>query len=283
MPVSLALTQANVVSGTNKSVYSYNFPNSAVFKDGDRVALQNLNIYYSWNNITAAYKNNSFSYTWVVGVAVTTYVVTLPDGFYTIGQINAYLQSVMYANNHYLINGAGNYVYYLEIVANSIQNAFQINSYPIPTSLPAGYTAPAGWGGYPTSLSTPQFIIPATNIQTLLGFTVASYPLAIQTTAYSAISNMTPQISPVTSVFLMCNLVKNNLSRPNQILYNFSPNTTYGSQIQITPPFQVFVPIQQGSYPSITISFLDQNFNPLVIGDSNISILLAIKTKDERD
>ena len=81
----------------------------------------------------------------------------------------------------------------------------------------------------------------------------------------------------------MCSLVKNGLSRPNQIIYNFSANTTYGSQIQIVPPFQVFSPIQEGSTPDITISFLDQNFNPIVIGDSNISVLLAIKGKDERD
>ena len=282
MPITISLNASNVVAGSTNSVYSYRFPNSAVFSKGDKVALQSLSIYYSWYNITSVYNNNSFSYNWTVGVVTTVYPVVLPNGFFTISNINSYFQSVMFANGTYLINASGNFVYYSEIVANSVVNAFQINSYPVPTVLPAGYSQPANFAGYPAVPSTPQFIIPSTSIQTLLGFTQGSYPPAIQSTAYSALSQTTPQISPITSVYMFCNLVRNNLSRPNSILYNFSANTTFGSQIQIVPPYLISIPIQQGTYPEVRVSFVDQNYNAIAIGDPNVSILLAISTADDR-
>lgn len=281
MPVSISLGQSQVVAGSNNSVFTYNFPNSASFVQGDKIALQNLALYYSWTNISSTYGNNTFSYIWT-GSSTTTTAVVIPNGFYSIAQLNSYLQSRFFANGQYLIDASGNYVYYLEIVANSSLNSFQINSYPVPQTLPTGFTQPANWAGYSASASnSPQLIIPATNIQTLLGFATGTYPPAAQNTAYSATSTTTPQISPVTSVYMFCSLVRNNLSRPNLILYNFSPNVGYGSQIQITPPYLVYIPIQAGNYPSITVSFYDQNFNSLVVGDPNMTILLAIKLASE--
>jgi hypothetical protein len=275
--VSIALTQSDVVSGSNNSKYNYRFPISAFFREGDQVALQTLNIYYSWPNISSTNNNNTFSYIWPTGAGSVTVNITVPNGFYTIEELNAYLQSVMVANNQYLIDSSGNYVYYLQITSNSTLYSFQLNSWPVPTSLPSGYTAPVGFPAYPTTTRTPQFVIPSTNITTLLGFAAGSYPSAPQASAYSATSTQTPQISPVSSVNILCSLLNNSLSRPVNLLYNFAPNTTYGSQIQITPPTMVYQPIQTGTYNEIGISFVDQDFQPLNILDSNISVILSIK------
>jgi hypothetical protein len=278
---SLALNQSNVVNGTKNSIYEYTFPSGGVrFTNGFSVALQSLNIYYSWENINITQNNNTFSYIWPVGPA--TINLTIPSGFYTIAELNSYLQFIMVSNNHYLIDSSGNYVYYLELTTNSTLYAVQFNSFPIPTALPVGYTAPVGWPGYPVVASTPQLVVPTTNFRNLIGFAAGTYPPVVQATNYSATSSFTPQVSPVSSVFLLVNLVNNRFAIPNSILYNFSPDTTYGSIISVIPPYLVYSKIQEGNYTSIRVSFVNQNFAPLEILDSNLTILLAIKPPDEK-
>ena len=278
---SIALNQSNVVSGTSNSIYEYVFPSGGVkFTKGFAVALQSLNLYYSWPNISASQGNNTFSYIWPVGP--TTVNITVPTGFYTIAELNSYLQYIMVQNGHYLINSSGNYVYYLELTTNSSLYAVQFNSYPIPTALPAGYTAPGSWPGYPVVASTPQLVVPATNFRNLIGFAAGTYPTVVQATTYSATSSFTPQVSPVSSVFMLVNLVNNKYAIPNSILYNFSPNVTYGSTISVIPPYLVYSKIQEGNYTSIRVSFVDQNFAPLNILDSNLTILLAIRPPEEK-
>jgi hypothetical protein len=280
MPFNLSFNQQNLVTSRYKNTYTYNLPISATFRAGDKVALSTLNMYYSWGNISNSYENNEFSYVWPVGSV--TVDITLPNGYYTIAEINAYLQNIMVQNNHYLIDSTGEYVYYLEIVTNATLYSVQLNSYPIPTSSPAGWSAPGGWTGYPVSASTPQFVIPATNIRNVFGINAGTYPAAVQATPYSKTSDFTPQVSPVSRVFLTCSLLNNTLSRPVNLLYNFSPSgTEYGAQISIMVPYLVYTDIQSGTYSSISISFVDQDFNALPIQDSNLTVQLTIKRKNE--
>ena len=274
---TIALNQSNLVSGSTNSKYQYSFPAGGVtFSPGFEVALQSLSMYYSWPNITASYGNNSFQYSWL-GVPVS---VTLPDGFYTISEVNSFLQSAMVSNSQYLIDSAGNYVYFLEITTNSSLYAVQLNAYPIPTSTQAaalGYTTPTGWAGYPVSATTPQFIIPSTTLQNIFGIAAGTYPSSTQSTTYSKTSSFTPQVSPVSSVYVLCSLVNNRYGLPQNIIYNFSPNVSYGSQIVIQPPYPSYSSVQQGSYVSLSVQFVDQSFQPLNILDSNVSVLLSIK------
>lgn len=279
---TIALNMSNVVSGSTNSLYRYNFPAGGVkFSGGYKVALQSLSIYYSWPNITVQNNNNTFTILWLGGQAFT---VTIPDGFYTIAEINSYLQSIMVENNLYLIASNGDFVYFLEITTNQALYAVQLNCFAIPTEAQAtalGYTHPAGWTGYPVgSAKTPQFVIPSTNIRNIFGINAGTYPAAVQSTVYSKASDFTPQVSPVSSVYMLVNLVNNRFGLPNNIIYNFSPNVSYGSQINVIPPTLVYSKIQQGSYDSISVQFVDQNFQALNILDSNVSILLSIHEPD---
>jgi len=273
---SIAVNSSNTVDGTSNSVYRYNFPSGGVqFTKGCKIALQSLNMYYSTPNITTANSNNSFSYIWQ-GVTTT---VNIPSGYYQISDLNSYLQSIMIANNHYLIDTNGDYVYFLEMTTNATLYAIQLNAYPIPTAAQAGvlgYTAPGGWGGYPAAAETPQFVIPATNIQNIFGINAGTYPAVVQATTYSKTSDFTPQVSPLQSIFVLCSLVNNKYGVPNTVLFNFSPTVSYGSIISILPPSLVYSDIQVGNYTSIDISFVDQDFNRLNILDNKISLLLAI-------
>ena len=276
---TIALNMSNVVSGSTNSLYRYNFPaGGAKLNSGFEVALQSLSMYYSWPNISVLNNNYQFTYLWLGGQVIN---VEIPTGFYTIAEINSYLQSVMVDNSHYLIDSNGDFVYFLEIITNQALYAVQLNCFPIPTeaeAIAAGYTHPSGWSGYPVgSAETAQFVIPDTNIQNIFGIYAGTYPTAVQSTVYSKASDFTPQVSPVSSVYVLVNLVNNRFGLPQNIIYNFSPSVSYGSQINVVPPTLVYSKIQIGQYDSISVQFVDQDFQPVNILDSNVSILLSIK------
>jgi hypothetical protein len=278
---TLIINSTNVVSGDN-SRYVYNFPINATFEKGDEIAVSSISIYYSWFNITSLLGNNTFSYIWPVGPV--TINVTIPDGFYTANTLNSYLQSVMITNNHYLIDTTGNYVYYFEFVENSSAYAIQFNSYPIPIVLPAGWSTPTGWTGYPVVASTPQIVIPSTNIRYILGFNAGTYPTVVQATNYSKVSDFVPQFSPVQSCLVSCSLVNNNLAVPPNIIFGFAPtDVTFGSIISPSITYPTWNQVTPGSYPNFQIQFLDQSFNALPIRDTNLVVMLSIRNSSQKE
>lgn len=276
-----------IINGTyvsdDLSTYTYKFPigSQPTFEKGDKVALDSLSIYYSWPSITSSNGNNFFQYKWING---TTYDVTIPDGFYTVDDLNSYLQYTMIANTHYLVDTSGNNVYFLNLSTNSARYAIQLDASPVPASL-GTYTYPSGNTWTVTGTATyPQLIIPSTNtFKDIIGFNADTCPSA-QTPAsstYSKISDYTPQVTPISSVVVTCSLLNNPYSIPNNLLYSFSPNTTYGSQINIAPPSKTFVDMQGGKVSEFSVTFLDQNFKRLPIKDSNVVILLTIAKENE--
>lgn len=273
-----------VVNGTNvdpnnNSRFVFKFNNSQTFKN-KQIAITALNIYYSWPNITSNYTNNSFSFTWPVGP--TTVTVTIPDGYYSVADLNSYLQYIMIQNGMYLIDAGGDYVYYMEFVENASLYAVQFNSYPIPTALPAGYTAPGTWPGYPGVASTPQLTVANNNFQYVIGFTPATYPAAVQATNYSHASDFTPQVSPVSTVLISCSLVHSGLSTPDDTIFGFSAaGTSFGSLVNPNISSLVFNDVRDGTYNEMTITFLDQNYNFLPLQDTNLTVMLAVKDKEE--
>lgn len=275
--------------GTDNSRFRYNFPQGGYAFRNDQVAVSNLSIYYSWNNITAANQNNTFSYVWYFGAipTATTVNITVPDGFYTIPQLNAYLQSVMITQGHYLINATGDYVYFLELVENSALYSVQFNSYYLLTAAQAaalGYTAPGAWPGYVNVNITPQIIIPATNFRNLIGFNNGTYPSPTQVTNYSKTSDYTPQVTPITSVLVSCSLVNNPLALPSNIIYSFAPSdTSFGSLI--VPTFSNFIwnDVTDGYWTGFDIQFLTPDFQALPMKDINIVMILSIKHKENQE
>lgn len=97
-------------------------------------------MYYSWYSITSPYVNSQFQIVWPAGAGTTTFTITIPNGFYTISDLNSYLQKYCITNGLYLINVSGQYLYYCEFLTNSNYYAIQFNAYSVPTSLPAGWT-----------------------------------------------------------------------------------------------------------------------------------------------
>jgi hypothetical protein len=275
----LILNGGDLVPNTyGNSTYRYTFPSGSVRFKNSKCAIANINLYYSWFNITAANDNTQFQISWPVPAGYTTYTVNITTGFYSINDLNEYLQQFCINNGLYLINASGQYVYYLELVANPVYYSIQLNTYPVPTALPAGWTAPALWPGYPLLTLTPRLIVPNTNFTKIIGFNAGTYPAA-SAVNYSKLSDFTPQITPVQSVIVSCSLVNNKMSVPSSVLYSFGfTNVSFGSVITVEPTQFSFIDIQDGNYPYFDVQFLDQDFNALQINDTNLIIQLLIKT-----
>lgn len=280
---TIILNSNNVVDNGFNDTYKYNFPVGAVSFKNDAIAVASVNMYYSFFNITSAttnsqYNNNTFQYIWYTSTGSTTHTVVIPDGYYSVSALNAYLQSVMVENGHFLVDGDGNYVYYLEFLENATYYAIQLNSFAFPTSLPAGFSNPNSLT-FPAQASTPQLVIlSSSNFKDLIGFSVGTYPSTRQSSNFTQLSTTTPQMSPVSSVIMTCSLLNNRYAIPSTLLYSFTPaGTTFGDIIAVQPPEMSFVDIQDGSYTDLTIEFRDQSFNRIAIRDPNLVILLVIK------
>lgn len=289
---SLIISGNNLVANNPyNNIFQYNFPSGAVELKDYEVAMTSLSIYYSWPNISssstgAQYNNNSFSYIWIDGTKIT---VTMPDGFYNgATDLNSYLQNVMTTNGHYLINAQNSFIYYLEIVVNVNYYAIQLNCYNVPTSAEASslsYTQPsnATWS-FPSVSTCPQFVISSTNnFGSVIGFSGGTYPSSVVTgTSYSVLSNNgVPNITPINSVVVECSLINNSFTIPNQLLYSFSPNTTYGSQVQINVPAYTYLEVVSGRYQNFNITLKDQDLNPIYLQDTNLVIMLSLRKTSE--
>lgn len=284
---TIILNQNNVVANSLNDTYTYRFPNGSVEFQNDQVSVASISIYFSWFNISSAttnsqYNNNAYTYTWYDAGGASVHNVVMPDGYYEVVDLNAYLQREMVLNGHYLLDGAGQFIYYLELLVNQTYYGVQMNSFPIPTALPAGWSNPAGLT-FPAVATTPQITISSTNnFGTVIGLNAGTYPPVVQATDYSKLSDFTPQITPINSLILSCTLLNNKYSNPNTLLYSFTTQgTPFGSLISIQVPQFAFVDIVDGSYTDFTIQFFDQNLNRVFINDSNIVVLLVIAKKEK--
>ena len=211
------------------------------------IALSKAYLNYSWYNVTQAFNNLSFGYTWTDNVF---YPVTLLPGFYQVSDLNNEMQSTMKANGHYTTDSNGNDVYYINFLANANYNLVTLQC------------------TVNSSGKTPQLTIQNNNFGQLIGFPSGSYPSTQQTTNYTVNSTNVPQISPVRIVYINCNLASTSgINTYPNVIECFSPSVQFGSQIQILPPKLSFHGLVDGRYPSIKISFVDQNGNPLALQD----------------
>ncbi|NTW91037.1 MAG: hypothetical protein HGA35_03775 [Erysipelotrichaceae bacterium] len=257
------------VDSSNNNTFNYRIPTGSYRMDGMECAISNLIIPYDWYSISSFYGNNTFSVKVPVGAGTSTLALVIPDGFYTIDQLNSFLQSKLIANNLYLVNGGDN-VYYIEMVPNVNTGKVQLNCYQVPTVLPGGYTNP-GWTLPVAVNQVPQLVVGNAAFGDIIGFEVGTYPtLPTQASTYSIQSTKTPEISPVSSVFVCLSIVDNELSTPNNIVGVVPINATYLAQINYQPPELLWIKCLDGSVNNIQLTLYDQNMNRLQLNDTGI-------------
>jgi len=300
----IVLNTNNILPDGKNNTLIYRFPNSVVFKE-KYIAVSSIQMYYSWFNINSLYNNMTITYTWTVGVITTTYTITIPNGLYNIVDINAYFQWVMINNGTYLINNVGDNVYYFEIIVNPTRYAIQLNTFQVPIALPALWTAPANFVGFPTQTFNPIITFPNffwkivgyepvnTVIFSSNGNVNNAYvpPTPASASNYyvakdgvgtlSYLSNVSPNVQPNSSVYVSISNINNPYSQPSSIIYSLSPSVAIGELIIETPPNFMWNRLIDGTYNELRLQFLGLDLQPLQLNDPNMTILLTVKDKDE--
>jgi len=290
----IVLNQNNLVQDGQNNKLVYKFPNSVVFKD-KYIAVSNISIFYSWFNITSTAQNNYFTYTWTSGATTTTYTVNIPDGLYEISDINNLIQFTCIQNGTYYISPSGTYLYPIEFQVNPNRYAIQINTFLIPTSLPASHTVPSNFAGWPTTTQNSVVTIPD-KFNIIMGYDAGfttdanvsnafvpsgSYVSKTVNGTISYISTTSPQVQPNNNVLFSLSNINSPYSQPSSIIYSLNPNVAIGEQIYETPPNFMWNKLIDGTYNELRLTLLGTDLRPLIINDPNMTILLAIRDADE--
>ena len=278
---TLILNSSNVVSNTQNSQYSYSISGGIKIDKGDQICIQSITIPYSNFNITSSYNNNMFGYV-LNGI---TYQINISNGFYGINDLNNLLQATFIANGHYIVDSNSNNFFFCQLTENTAKYAYEFDTYAIPTTLPSGYTNPANVLYHTITFSTPttiQLYIPSNNFGSIIGFSSGLYPATPSTINSASLSNIVPIATPVNNYIILCNAINNRFSSPPNVLYSFPINTSFGNNININPTFPAWVDMNEGSYASITLSIVDQNFNAIPFNDYNVCIQLLIRSNSEK-
>lgn len=292
----LVLNSTNIVPNGQNNTLRYNFPNSVMLKD-KYIAVASISMYYSWFNISSQYANNVLTYTWVHGSTTNTYTINIPNGLYQVADLNNLVQYNMISNGTYWTINNINY-YPFEILLDPVLYAVNINTYLIPTSLPTSASVPSNFPGWPATTQNTVITIPA-NFNIIIGYANGFQTIAnvgnpsgnVPTTAYqsknqasgtiSYLSTVAPNLQPNNNVLFNISNINNPYSQPSGIIYSLNPNVAVGQQINVQPPNFLWTKMIDGTYNNIQLQLLNNLAQPLTILDSNMTILLAIKDKDE--
>lgn len=272
--MNLVLNSNNVVSGSNNTRYKYTFIAPVEIKKGAELAVSNITLPYSFFNITEQYQNNVVELEWADATSILYFLLPLRDGYYSVSDLNGILQQTCIANGLYLIDENNNYVYYLTITYDPILYAVRVSGYSIPTSLPAGWTQPSNWVGYPPTPFVPRLIVNL-GFAKLIGF--STIVIGNNLASYSVTSTQTPQGSIVNSVVIRSNLIDNDAGFPTDILDVMPIDVPFGSNINYSPKELKLVKCVVGTFQSFEVFFCDQNLNPMYILDNNVCISLLLK------
>lgn len=212
-----------------------------------QVALKKFHGWYSWTNISVARANNIFRYSNDSGT--TWFNITIPDGNYSVSNLNTYIQSKMRQAGHY---DAGNDVYYLTIEPNYNTQRCDVilsNNYQIDMR------------------ST------VSNMYLLLGFDSKII------TASESGTNLVDITNGISTVEIKCSLTDGSYSNeyPSNMLDSFIPNSAPGSSINYTPSPLSWLPVNTQTINSIQIQITDQKGRPINLRGEHVVVVLALR------
>lgn len=88
MPKTIVINSSNYIHGSENK-FIYNFPQTSYFPIGSGIGVSNIAIYNSIQNINSKRGNNIITLNWLG----TDYVFLIPDGYYSVSDINYFLQN----------------------------------------------------------------------------------------------------------------------------------------------------------------------------------------------
>ena len=274
--ITIVLNSSNYDS--SRGVFAYKLPHPRTFAS-KKVALTYCSVYKQWENILTSYGNNSFTITWINNVQ---YTFTIPDGNYTIGQINDYIQFCLTSNNLYVLNtnSANTIISFCELLVNPTAYGTQLYFQAVPTSttatanlwlLPAGAT----WA-FPTTAKTASITFNSA-FGSLIGFSSGTY--GNSSTTISINSPLTPNIAIVNSLIIRTNLINSERINPSDVLGAMDIAGSYGDLMIKNVGQYLYTEISANNFSEILVYFSDQNLNNLKFKDNQACIILSIVDK----
>ena len=279
--ISMNLNTTHWVPGTNK--YRLNFLQPLDCRNNNAtVALYQYGIYNSSYNISVALNNNTFSFNWLG----TVHSCTIPDGYYSISDLNVIIQYNLTKNKLYCFNttNASQVVYNFALSVNASRYGVQLDINYIPASTNTfwnSYTQPATPGWSKPSVNTYPTITFNTNLEKLLGFdtTITTYPASSTVGSESSKSFLSPTypiLSPVFTYILTCNLVHNKLSNVPNLFHQVPLDKPYGSLLCATLPIGTGLTCNATQHNYLEICLLDQEYKPLQMVDPELTLTILI-------
>ena len=213
------------------------------------VGLIKGHFWYSYFNISAAQTNNIIRYSTDGGSTWETNI-TLPNGIYSIDDLNAYVQSVMKTRGHY---DSGNDLYYLSILPN-------FNTLRCDVTLSNNYQLDLTSGTVGT-------------IHTLLGFTSK---IVTATETGSLPVDITNGIN---SLEVQCSLTDQGYSNefPGPTLASFVPDVAPGANIVVSPHPPIYLPVNTKVIRYIRIRITDQLGRRVSFNGENVTVMLHLR------
>jgi hypothetical protein len=245
-------------------------------------------MYSCYYNVTAAIANNVFTITiYPADVYAQTFTITVPDGSYTVADLNSYFQYWSIQNSLYLINSVGDYVYFASFAVNAVKYAIELQTISCPyngdvSTLPLGWTLPLGFPTAPAVNASWNAVVafPNAGMAEYFGFAVnfATAANSGNTTTLAYLSTIAPQIQPNPSLLLSITGISNKYAA-TPIIYSFSSaGVAFGSMISEKPNNLMWSTLNSGTYNELRITFLGTDLRPMTLLDPSITLLLALKS-----
>ena len=191
------------------------------------IALSNVSMYYTWNNIKSSYNNNKFK----ISTPTWNEEFTLPDGSYYISDIQDYFEYILKKHGENTDKPS------IQIYINKIKNRITFQT-------KKGYSL--------------ELLIKETMI--LLGSTKNKI-------TKDKNGENVPHLEITEVVLVHCNMVNNDYQHDSQELYTFVPNKSFGSLLAISPSNHTFLKTFNSEYDENVVWSTDQSGKPLEIED----------------
>jgi hypothetical protein len=278
MPRDIISINSTHYVGNN--LYRLKLPKAVEFKKGDKLSLYSFSMYNSFYNISASqYQNTNITFTWFDG---TVYNWNIESGYYSVPDLNLWLQQQFILNKLYCVNSNNSQnIYFVQFQTNSVLYKTQIDVYFMPSSANAtlyGYQKPEGATWNFPSVNTMVRITINDNLKTYFGTSQTTFGNISPAQNMNYLSDVCPSISRVFSIYLGCNLITSDYNQIGKLFSQFPISASYGNLIKIESPIDALISIKEGIYSEITITLWDQNNSPLVFTDSEMTLFLIIET-----
>ncbi len=280
---TIILNSTNYVSGSGNR-FEYQFPTQMQFIDAE-IALVKCNIYNCVYNISSDIGNNTFSIKWIDG---SEYNFTIRDGYYSISDLNYFIQNAQITSNLYTnTTGSSSVTVYINLDIDSTGYGSVCTTSVLPTAsqaLASSITKPtnAQWN-FSSSSKCPQIKFNAL-LSDLLGLTNYSNQFIpsnnVTVDDISTFSNTAPNVSVIDTYLVGCSMINNSLSQHPQVFHSIPLGaSSFGEMIIENSPYPIWNPIINGTYKSFYITFFDQAFKNINLLDKEITLQLLIKYK----